>query len=49
MQLQEILQNAMSRLRWRHFSFDSVRAVTYKDVTRGEVVPKCDLPPTELN
>ena len=27
----------------------SVRAVPYKDVTRGEVTPKCDLPPMELN
>ena len=31
------------------FTMGSVRAVPYKDVTRGEVSPKCNLPPTELN
>ena len=51
MQLQEIVQKTayMSHLRWHHFTMGTVRAVPYKDVTRGEVTQKCDLPPTELN
>ena len=49
MQLQEITQETMSRLRWHHFTMGSVRVVPYKDVTRGEVATKCHLPPTELN
>ena len=33
-QLQEIMQNTLSRLRWHHFTMGGVRAVPYKDVTR---------------
>ena len=43
MQLQEIPQKTMSCLRWHHFTMGSVRAVPYKDMTRTEVAPKCDL------
>ena len=35
MQLQEILQNAMSCLKWHHFTVGSVRVVPYKDVVKS--------------
>ena len=34
MQLQEIPQNTMSRLRWHHFTMVRVSAVPYKTMTR---------------